>query len=218
MELIDTIWEWNQIFISFILALSLFLAIVFLLCKVLWLFCTKLFHRKQPRNTTDVADQYGIIKGFIDVITNIYPIDRCKEIGQNRVKTDLEIKGELMRIKNLSDVFFLYMISDEKRDWIIENIVTNIINVYIHMSAWSCHTPKENATNNEELLELCAKMYEEYNKMSEEIKDLKETDRKDKVNEWLSKEEVTELKNKFDRYIVQIGRNIDESRKKRKNA
>lgn len=218
MELKYAIWEWSLIFINFVLALSLLSAIGLLLWKALGLLFTKLFHREQ-KNTTDIADQYGIIKGFIKTIPNIYPIDSCNDSGQRRVKTALEMQRELTRIRNLSDVFFgSDLIWGEKRDWIIENVVTNIINVGIQMSAWSCHVSKEKATNNERLLKLCAKLYEEHNKLSEEIKELEGIDRKDKIKKWLTKEYVTNLKNELDEYIAEMKRNIDESQKCQDNG
>lgn len=54
-------------------------------------------------------------------------------------------------------------------------------------------------------------MYEEHNKLAEEIKDLKEKDRNEKIEKWLSKEEITEQKNELNGYIEQIKQGIDKS-------
>ena len=202
-----------------LLAIGAFCAIVLLIWKGLcWLDSWQWGKRHQRE--TDSDSRYSVLKNFTETIATLQQRKTSlKEKTVYRNKSQLEIKGELVLIKQLIAMCFdAKIIQMGGIDLAIDKISIYLIDVYVQSMDYMLIN-NHKTFKYEEIMKVCEDLKVEYNKISNDIKNPpKDKSIKEIVNNWLSIKETIEIKNKLNGVVADIDKCIDDSLKNNDNG
>lgn len=208
----------GKVFLN-LLAIGAFCAIVLLIWKGLcWLDSWQWGKRHQRE--TDSDSRYSVLKNFTETIATLQQRKTSlKEKTVYRNKSQLEIKGELVLIKQLIAMCFdAKIIQMGGIDLAIDKISIYLIDVYVQSMDYMLIN-NHKTFKYEEIMKVCEDLKVEYNKISNDIKNPpKDKSIKEIVNNWLSIKETIEIKNKLNGVVADIDKCIDDSLKNNDNG
>ena len=209
---------WGNVFLN-LLAIGAFCAIVLLIWKGLCWLDSCQWGKKHQRET-DSDSRYSVLKNFTETIATLQQRKTSlKEKTVYRNKSQLEIKGELVLIKQLIAMCFdAKIIQMGGIDQAIDKISVYLIDVYVQSMDYMLIN-NHKTFKYEEIMKVCEDLKVEYNKISNDIKNPpKDKSIKEIVNNWLSINETIEIKNKLNGVVADIDKCIDDSLKNNDNG
>lgn len=208
---------WGNVFLN-LLAIGAFCAIVLLIWKGLCWLDSCQWGKKHQRET-DSDSRYSVLKNFTETIETLQQRKTSlKEKTVYRNKSQLEIKGELVLIKQLIAMCFdAKIIQMGGIDLAIDKISVYLIDVYVQSMDYMLIN-NHKTFKYKEIMKLCEDLKVKYNKISNDIKNPpKDKSIKEIVNNWLSIKETIEIKKKLNGVVADIDKCIDDSLKNNDN-
>ena len=167
MEKFINVCEWS-IFIILLWGISCILfALIWKSKRLVCVIGDKILPENNSKSASEINSQYGIIGEFIDVIKQDLNTPICKGNEIDYIKKHIQLKGQELKIKASIDGYYsIEHKSDIDKKKKLDEILLEIIDFYMQMSAMSIISNNGNHPDKQKVVLLCTDLKNKLDQIS----------------------------------------------------